>query len=107
MHFHCEVDEDKEYGVRMVRAHRTWYGKPPKELEKVEIPDYVSDEPTIFCIQLAPDEAVEGKSARMTTADLVITAEPEVYGDPVAREAAGKGTAVRLKFEEWIYIPTV
>lgn len=104
MHFYVETSSDD--GFRLVRTHRTWSGKPPEEtatstFEKVEIPDYVSDEPVLFAIELQDSEQPEGKSARMK-GGLVLTAEPEIYGDPDAREAAGKKNPVRLRFEEWM-----
>jgi hypothetical protein len=104
MHFYVEIE--KSDGLTMARAHRTWFGRPPKDtadttFEKVEVPGYASDEPAVFLVELAPDEQPEGMSARLK-GGLVMTAEPERYGDPDARRAAGKGAPVRLAFEEWV-----
>jgi hypothetical protein len=105
MHFYAEV-EDQGDGFRMVRAHRDWHGSLPKDtetttFEKVEVPEYISDEPVLYAIELQPDEIPEGQSARLK-GGLVLTAEPDRYGDPDAREASGKKSPVRLKFEEWV-----
>jgi hypothetical protein len=105
MHFYCEVDSQDD-DFRLVRVHRSWFGKFPKDtaqsvFEKIEIPDYDSDDPTLFAIELQPDEAVEAMSARMK-GGLVLTCNPESYGDPSVREAEGKKAPVRLKFEEWV-----
>lgn len=104
MHFYVEVEEVE--GFKMVRAHRTWFGKPPKDtkertFEKVDVPDYVSDDPTVHVIALEADEQPEGMSARMK-GGLVLTAEPERYGDPDARLASGKQAPIKLRFEEWV-----
>lgn len=104
MHFYVEIETAG--GMTMARAHRTWYGRPPKDtkdttFEKVEVPGYASDEPRIFLLAPEPDEQPEGMSARLK-GGLVLTAEPERYGDPDARTAAGKKAPVRLAFEEWV-----
>lgn len=104
MHFFVEVENVD--GFRMIRAHRIWVGKIPKDsedktFEKVEVPDYQTDEPVLFAIQLESDESPEGQSARLKDG-LVLTAEPLRYGDPDAREASGKKAPVRLQFEEWV-----
>lgn len=103
MHFWVEIDDQGD-GFRMARAHRTWYGRPTKGLEKVEVPDYASDDPTVFLLELEADEQPEGKSVRMT-GGAVVTAEPERYGDPDARLASGKKAPVRLTLGEWVHLP--
>lgn len=105
MRFFVEV-EDEGDGFRLVRTHRTWHGRLPKDtatriFEDVEVPDYVTDEPVLFAIELQPDETPEGQSVRLK-GGLVVTSEPERYGDPDARLASGKKTSVRLQFEEWV-----
>jgi hypothetical protein len=103
---HCFVEvEDAGDGFRLVRPHRSWHGKLPKNtetttFEKVEVPEYETDEPVLFAIELEQDETPEGQSARLDSG-LVVTAEPERYGDPDAREASGKKRPVRLRFSEW------
>ena len=99
MHFYVEVDDTD--GLRMVRAHRTWYGRPPKGLEKVEVPGYASDEPVIYAFQPEPDEAPEGMTAATGFGGMLVTAEPDRYGDPAAREASGKKAPRRLALGEW------
>ena len=106
MHVWVEVD-NSEPGLRLVRAHRTWFGRIPKEpavFEKLEVPDYVSDEPVFYAIELGPDEPVEGMSVAMREGGLTVTAEPDRFGDPDARLANGKKVPTRLKFEEWVYV---
>ena len=102
MHFYFE-EESSGPDFRMVRGHRVWAGRPTKELQKVEVPEYASDEPVVYAIELSPDETMEGQSARMKSG-LVITAEPEKYGDPDVRLAAGRHVAARLTWEEWTLV---
>jgi hypothetical protein len=105
MHFFAEV-EDQGDGFRLVRTHRDWHGKLPKDtetttFEKIDVPDYISDEPVLYAIELQPDEIPEGQSVKLK-GGLVLTSEPDRYGDPDARAASGKKSPVRLKFEEWV-----
>jgi hypothetical protein len=104
MHFYAEVEEVD--GFQLVRVHRTWYGRPPPEtkertFEKANVPDYVSDDPTVHVVALEPDEVPEGMSVKLK-GGLVLTAEPERYGDPLARVQAGKKAPIKLVFEEWV-----
>jgi hypothetical protein len=107
MHFFVDV-EDAGDGFRMVRTHRMWVGRLPKDtdtqtFEKIEIPDLTSDEPVLYAIELQPDELLVGQSVQLK-GGLTLTSQPELYGDPDIREASGKKAPVRLLFEEWVSV---
>lgn len=105
MHFFVEVENQGD-GLVLVRPHRAWFGRLPKDtptqtFEKVEVPELASDDPTLFCIELQPDELLVGQSVQLK-GGLTLTSQPELYGDPDDRLQAGKKAAVRLRFEEWM-----
>lgn len=99
-----EVDDD---GIcKMVRAHKQFWGRVPKGVphEVVEI-DPPSDDPSIYYLEGEPDESPEGPTARMKDGPL-LTMNPDQYGDPDARIAAGKKPPVQLKWGEWTLVTT-
>lgn len=101
--FHIEQDDVPGVG-KMVKPYRRFYGRPSKkmQLEKVEIEydSQASPRCPLYTVELEPDEGPEGASARAQDGR-VYTFEPERYGDPVTRVAAGKKVPQELQWDEW------
>ena len=106
MKFTIEVD-DSDGIVKMIRAHRKFFGQMPKKAKfeeiEVECPD---DDPHLYYLEPEADEIVEGPTAKMESGAFV-TLNPAQYGDGDARVAAGKKAPVELKWGEWTVVSTL
>lgn len=100
------VETDNDGIATMVRAHRKFFGTPPKKLqhEIVEI-ECTSDDPSIFFLEPEADEVVEGPTAKLENGAF-LTLNEQQYGDPSARLASGKKAPVKLSWGEWTLVST-
>jgi hypothetical protein len=92
-----EFDDDGLF--KMIRPHRQFFGKDPKAY-LAEL-DFNPDE-SVWAAMCDDEEGTPGRSCRVTEIPgLVLTAEPEQFGNESDRRAAGKMVFNRMKFGEW------
>jgi hypothetical protein len=93
------VEFDDSDGLNMVRPHRQYFGRSKNALS-VEL-EFGEDEP-VFAFIANENEEMKGRSSKVEGGrGLVLTSDPDLYGTPDDRSAAGLMPLKKLKWGEW------
>jgi len=94
------VEYEQDGPLKVVRPHRQFHGRGAVAEPLLFEVEWEEHE-TLFA-GWAPDEGTLGRAARNEKVpELVITADPQLYGTDADRTAAGKLTLKPVRFGEW------